>query len=215
MESTTGLQGIIFDLDGTLANTLPVCLTAFREVFIKYLNRNLTDGEIASYFGVSEEGILQQVVPLKWQDGLEMYLDEYAKAHKICARPFEGIELILNYCQANDIALAIVTGKGNRSAEISLEYLNLNGYFDIVETGSAQGGIKPLGIGRILDRWNLAADRVAYVGDSGSDIVDAKEAGVIPLAAGWAETTNVEQLRSMHPQETFITVQQFEEWIIN
>jgi pyrophosphatase PpaX len=43
MKTSLNLQGIIFDLDGTLGNTLPICFTAFKSAFLKYLNRNFTD----------------------------------------------------------------------------------------------------------------------------------------------------------------------------
>jgi pyrophosphatase PpaX len=213
MQSMTTLKGIIFDLDGTLANTLPVCFIAFRQVFCEYLNKNLTDEEISVYFGPSEEGIFQRVVPLEWQACLKMYLNEYTKAHKICDQPFQGIEIALSYCQQQNIALAIVTGKGRGSATISLQYLNLNNYFDIIETGSANGGIKPLAIKSVLTEWNIAPEYVAYIGDSPSDIADAKEVGVIPLAAAWAETASVDRLRAMAPWEVFSTVESFIEWI--
>ena len=213
MKSTPALKGIIFDLDGTLADTLPVCFTAFRRVFLKYLGTNLSDEEIAAYFGVNEEGIFQRAVPTQWEACLEMYLEEYEKIHELCKKPFEGIETVLSYCQQNDIALAIVTGKGSRSAEISLKHLNLNNYFALVETGSARGGIKPMGIKSVLEQWNLAANCVAYIGDSVSDVADAKEVGVIPLAAAWAATANSEQLKAMAPTETFTTVDRLIEWI--
>jgi pyrophosphatase PpaX len=213
MESMTRLKGIIFDLDGTLANTLPVCFIAFRQVFCKYLNKNLTDAEISTYFGPSEEGIFQRLVPQAWPECLNMYLSKYLKAHKICDRPFPGIETVLNYCQQHNIVTAIVTGKGRGSADISLEYLNLNNYFEIVETGSVNGGVKPVAIEHVLKQWNFASEDVAYVGDAASDIADAKAVGVVPLAAAWADTASIEKLTAMAPVEIFRSVESFSEWL--
>ena len=213
MKATMKLQGIIFDLDGTLANTLPVCFTAFRRAFFQYLNRNLTDEEISLHFGASEEGIIQQVVQSEWQACLKVYLDEYKKAHTICPQAFPGIETVLSYCQEKNIALAIVTGKGRGSAEISLRYLGLENYFDTIETGSADGGIKPLAMKKVLEKWNILPECVAYVGDSPSDVADAKEVGVIPVAAAWAETASFERLETMNPLVTFSSVEDFSDWI--
>ncbi|NMG05434.1 HAD family hydrolase [Brasilonema sp. UFV-L1] len=213
MKGTITLKGIIFDLDGTLANTLPVCFTAFRQAFFEYLNRHFTDEEISSYFGPSEEGIFQRLVQSEWQACLQMYLDEYEKAHAICEQPFPGIETALSYCQQKNIALGIVTGKGRDSAAISLRYLGLEDYFDTIKTGSANGGIKPLAIKSVLEKWKIAPECVAYVGDSPSDMVDAKEVGVIPLAAAWAKTASFERLEAMAPLATFSTVENFIDWI--
>ncbi len=212
MNQNIKLKGLIFDLDGTLANTLPVCFTAFRQTFLKYLNANLTDEEISSHFGLNEEGIIRQLVGSEWQACLQMYMDEYEKAHIICDKPFSGIETVLNYCQRQNIALAIVTGKGKGSAAISLRYLGLEDYFDIMETGSADGGIKPFGIKNVLKKWNILPKEVAYLGDSPSDITDAKKVGVVPLAAAWAESASFERLEAMAPWAIFHTVDNFLDW---
>jgi hypothetical protein len=53
----------------------------------------------------------------------------------------------------------------------------------------------------------------AYVGDSPSDIIDAKESGVIPLAAAWAQTAIYERLEAMSPVEIFRTVENFIYWL--
>jgi pyrophosphatase PpaX len=213
MESIIQLKGIIFDLDGTLANTLPVCFTAFRKAFHVYLSRHFTDEEISAHFGPSEEGIIQKLVQPEWQACVELYLNEYKKAHSICPQPFPGIEIALNLCKQKNIALSIVTGKGKSSATISLQYLGLENYFDIIETGSANGGIKPKAIKSVLKKWNLPPEYVAYIGDSPSDIVDAKEVGVIPLAAAWADSTNFNRLEAMAPVAMFSTVEDLISWI--
>jgi phosphoglycolate phosphatase-like HAD superfamily hydrolase len=60
---TMSLQGVIFDLDGTLGDTLPVCFAAFRETFRHYLGREYSDREIRAMFGPTEEGIIQRMIP--------------------------------------------------------------------------------------------------------------------------------------------------------
>ncbi|MBO3460015.1 HAD family hydrolase [Aetokthonos hydrillicola Thurmond2011] len=213
MGAATKLQGIIFDLDGTLGNTLPVCYSAFRHAFQVFLNRHYTDEEITSLFGPSEEGIIKRLVPLEWEACVKAYHDEYEKVHVICDKPFPGIEPTLNFCKQKNIALAIVTGKGEFSAAISLRYLGIKDYFDQIVAGSPNGGIKPFAIQSVLTKWNLSPQNVAYVGDSPYDMQAAKEVGVIPLAAAWAETANFESLEQMAPSAIFSTVESFIDWI--
>jgi pyrophosphatase PpaX len=69
--------GIIFDLDGTLADTLPVCFDAYRLAFAKYVARAWTDDQISALFGPSEEGVIRQVVPTRAEECLEDYLRHY------------------------------------------------------------------------------------------------------------------------------------------
>ena len=53
------IKGIIFDFDGTIADTLPICLHSFRRVFHEFDDRSLTDQEIKAMFGPSEVGIIE------------------------------------------------------------------------------------------------------------------------------------------------------------
>jgi len=71
------LDGMIFDLDGTLGDTLPVCFAAFRRALRGFSNRPYTDEEIAALFGPSEEGMIRQLVPDQWQACLKAYLVAY------------------------------------------------------------------------------------------------------------------------------------------
>ena len=70
-----------------------------------------------------------------------------------------------------------------------------------------------MAIKRVLNRWGAAPHRVAYVGDVPADMEAAKEAGVIPLAAGWAATSDADTLSALSPVETFRHVESFIRWI--
>lgn len=207
------IRGVIFDLDGTLGDTLPVCFQAFRNTFEQYLGQRFADSEIRAMFGPSEEGVLRKHLPDAWAQALETYLREYEQAHAGCTAPFTGIESVLQVLQARGKRLAIVTGKGRRSAEISTRMLGLDGYFDGMETGSPEGPRKPEAIRAVLARWKLAPAHVACVGDAPSDILAAKQEGLLALAAAWAGTAEVERLRACEPFTMFHTVESFAAWV--
>lgn len=207
------LAGVIFDLDGTLGDTLPVCFAAFRRALRRFSDRYYTDEEITALFGPSEEGMIQQLVPDHWQACLETYLAVYEEESARSARLFPGIETALRLLSERGILLAIVTGKGTHSAAISLRHLNLAKYFDVVETGSAEGGVKPRAIQKVLTKWGAVPSRVAYVGDAPADMEAAREAGVIPLGAAWDATSSAEGLNALRPLETFRSVEGFITWI--
>ena len=207
------LRGVIFDLDGTLANTLPICYTAFRHALQEYTGRIYTNPEITAMFGPSEEGVFLRMVPERAEEATQCFLREYERAHQDLRAPFPGILDVLQLLNENRICVAVVTGKGPRSAAISLQMLDLTSHFDIMEAGSPQGVIKPQAIGKVLAQWRLPATRVAYVGDATADVTSARQAGVIPLAAAWADTADYDALRAMQPQETFRTVSDFSAWV--
>ena len=62
-EKRMRIQGVIFDLDGTVGDTLPVCFASFREVFAAFLGVHYSDREIRGMFGPTEQGIIQRMIP--------------------------------------------------------------------------------------------------------------------------------------------------------
>jgi pyrophosphatase PpaX len=207
------LKGIIFDLDGTLGDSMPVLCEAFRRVFEKFLGRRYNDGEITALFGAAEEGIFRRLVPDRWQDCLQEYYRQYEGLHAGLGGAFPGIEKALTLLRQRGVSLAVATGKGAHTTDISLRDFGLEDYFDAVETGSPRGAVKPFLITRLLERWAVPPGRVAYVGDTAYDMEAAREAGVIPLGAGWAPTADRAALRAAAPHAAFDTVGDFVGWL--
>ena len=206
------IEGFIFDLDGTLGNTLPVCYAAFQHVFAEYLGRQYTDAEVAALFGPSEEGIFQTLIPERWESAMQSYLEAYERVHEGYTA-FPGIAQALHYLKERDIPMAIVTGKGMHSAAISLQYLGLASYFEIIEAGSAGGAVKPQAMRKVLTQWGIAPEHVASLGDAPSDVRAAKNVGAIPLGAAWAATASTARLSAEEPLLIFHHVADFMAWL--
>jgi pyrophosphatase PpaX len=206
------LSGMLFDLDGTLGDTVPVCIQAFQRTFHHYLGQHLTAQDIMAMFGPSEEGMLQRALPHTWSQALDMYLREYERAHATCRDVFSGLLPLLATLRARGVRLGIVTGKGLRSAQISAHVLGLDAYFEGIEAGAADGPVKPAGIQAFLTRWAVAPQTVAYVGDAPYDIDAARQAEVIAVAAAWAAGANAEALAARQPHVLFRRVADFVAW---
>lgn len=115
----------------------------------------------------------------------------------------------LIFAQAEGVA----TGKGPGSAAVSLTRLGLVQYFDVVESGAAEGPIKPRSIQRVLARWGLSPQQAAYVGDSPFDVDAAHEARVTPIGAAWASSADAYSLKERDPLAVFESVDQFVAWL--
>jgi pyrophosphatase PpaX len=204
---------VCFDIDGTLADTLPVVYSAFQHVTQQFLGRTYGEEEIARLFGPSEEGIIRRLLPSnQWDDGIKAFHVAYEKAHASRKTPYEGIDAALVLLKKKGVRLAVVTGKGAFSANLSLEKLGLMRYFDLIEYGSVSRGIKVSALKRLLRNWGLNPSELAYLGDSPSDMRDAKNVGVIALGAGWGNGVNLNQLKQ-DATKAFPTVSSFIEWI--
>lgn len=208
------LQGVIFDLDGTLADTLDVCIEAFQYAIAAHTGRRLSPGEVVALWGPSEEGVLREAVGPEWEHSVETFLTEYERLHVSVPEPFPGIRELLEHLAAAGIPTGVVTGKGARSAQISLEVLGIDGYFDAVEAGSIDGPVKEEKIARIVERWGVPAEAVIYVGDHPHDAIHAHAAGTLAAGAAWSHHTDTDALRRSAPDEFFDSSTEFAAWLM-
>ena len=193
------IKTAIFDFDGTLADTIPLCREAFRRAVRELDGRTLTDEEIERQFGPDDLGVIQRLLPGKpelHEKGRELFLRYYRELHpELAPTPFPGAAGLLHALRSRGIRLAMVTGKRLESAEISLQFFHLAEFFPILETGSPEGGVKPDRIRRALDRLDSSAGEAIYPTD-----VDACRAVPIRiLAAGWAAEADVKGLEERKP----------------
>ena len=205
---------IIFDLDGTIADTLPLCIAAFKKSVEPLLNSTLSDDEIIATFGPSEEGTIRKLVPLQEAAGVAAYLKNYEELHYTCPVPFDGIKDLLEALKTAGVKLGMVTGKGQHSTVISLKQFELAQYFEVMETGSSEGPNKVAGIRNILKRLNSNISESLYVGDAPSDIKYCKEVGIPIAAAAWASTTNGSELEKLNPDQIFYSIADFKNWLM-
>ena len=208
------IKGIIFDLDGTLADTLPLCVQAFRQSIEPLTSTSLTDAEIIATFGPSEEGTIMALAPDHYDQAVTSFLQLYETMHDMCPDPFPDIRDLLDLLKARGIRIAMVTGKGPHSTTISLKQFGISDYFEFIETGSPLGPRKQQCIQYVLDQWpSLQKEEVIYVGDMAGDVTASRAAGVAVIGAAWAPAGDAHGLKASHPDELFYTVGDFKEWL--
>jgi HAD superfamily hydrolase (TIGR01549 family) len=209
------IKAVIFDLDGTIGDTLPLCIKAFRCSVEPLIGRSISDAEIIATFGPSEEGTIMALAPDHYDRGVADYLQHYKTFHNMCPSPFEGIEGLLRTLKEKGVRIAMVTGKGKHSTAISLKQFGLKNYFEFIETGMPGGPRKPEGIQLVINHfWELSKEEIIYVGDAPSDITASRKVGVPVVAAAWAETAEPEILKEFEPDEIFYTTGDFSRWLI-
>lgn len=208
------LNGLIFDFDGTLAETFPVIFPAFRAALFHETGKVYRNEEIAALFGPCEEGIFRKLLPDRWQEGLAIYHAEYRRLHPSLVKLYPGVPELLEWLKNQGVRLAIVTGKGPTSLEISLQELGLAGFFDRMESGSLIDGNKVPAIKRVVRAWGFDPGTVGYLGDAPSDVRCAREAGVIPLGACWAEPGAVKRVTPADRVPCFGSVSEFRQWFL-
>ncbi len=194
------IKCVIFDLDGTIAQTNELIFETFNYISQKYTGRKFSNEEIpVLFFGPPEEGGIRKLLQffssneevLKNLDSftesaVREFYSYYERNHDK-AKVYAGIKDLLSFLKEKGIKLAIFTGKGKVTTSITLRKLGIEKFFDVVITGDDVKQHKPSGEGirKIIDILGLKPDEVILVGDAVSDVKAGKEAGVKIISALW------------------------------
>lgn len=182
------MKAIVFDFDGTLANTLPICFYAFQNVFKEFDNTDLTSNEIKEMFGPSETGIIRKNLSnANKGEAIEYFYTKYSELHKSLVEVNPDILKLLKSLKEAEIKLGIFTGKAKRSLDISLKALDMEGLFDVIITGDDVIKPKPdpEGLLKALSLLEVKNSEAIYIGDSDADIVAGVQADVFTIGVQW------------------------------
>jgi pyrophosphatase PpaX len=209
------LKCVIFDLDGTLVRTNDLIYASFNHLMARHLGRTMKPAEIVALFGPPEEGAIDKVFgPERTPALLQELLEFYAAQHSTLADLHEGIDNVLRFLKDRKITIALFTGKGKWTTDITLRAFGLEGYFDLIVTGNDVEHHKPHpeGILQALERFGLQPSQALMVGDSVSDAKAAHSAGVRIASVLW-DAFDPEHVRAVNASCTFDSVAAFDAWV--
>lgn len=183
-------HAVIFDFDGTLADTIPLIVASFNAACSVPLGRKLSHEEVIARFGIPDAAMLRRELHSESEEtvtkAIENYFRCYEQQHSM-VEIFPGISELLEALQERKIPLAVMTGKGRLAAEISLRQLGWEQVFGSIITGDDVQEQKPHpeGVLRAASELNIAPQQCIFVGDSPADIGAGKAAGMTTIAALW------------------------------
>lgn len=205
---------VAFDLDGTIGDTISLCLHAFKEAVSPYCSGELSKEEIIQTFGLNEEGMIAKVVDKKYRkEVLRDFYIQYKKFHQMCPSPFEEVRELIIELKKRNIILALITGKGQKSCQITLKQFDMESCFDCIETGSAVRNIKSEALTSLQYKYELLPYELVYVGDTVSDIISCNQARVQCLSAGWAKSVYINQLQDNNRGFVFPTIESLRKYL--
>jgi len=201
-------DGIIFDIDGTLTSTNELIFASFNHITKKYLDKSLTNEEVVSLFGPTEDKIIEDWFGENAEKVKRDYYSFYNDNHAM-ASLYSGMKELLQFLKEKNILLSIYTGKGRKAALLTLKKLEIYDFFDLIISGSDVKDHKPSpeGIEIFLDKYSLDKERVLMVGDAPADIKAARAAGVQVASAVWDSYAR-EEVLEMESNFVFHTVEE-------
>lgn len=200
------IKVVAFDFDGTIADTIPMCIETLKKSVSPYAGHDLTNHEILQTFGLNETGMVKAVIKDNWKSALQDFYFYYEKMHDSCMEPFPGICDLIKYLKDKDIIVALITGKGQRSCEISLKKLGMDHYFSDIMVGDEKRFNKTDSIIKLLKKYSIKNNEFYYVGDALSDVTACKEADATCLSAAWSNSVDLKELKKINPTYIFTNI---------
>ena len=182
---------VIFDLDGTLLDTLEDLYKSIKAALKKSGLPPRTREEVKSFIGNGVPKLIARSVPEGCSDEVreKVYADFTAHYALHCAdhtKPYDGITELLSCLRQEGISLAVVSNKDDYAVK-SLCDQYFHGVFDAAVGGRADVRKKPAPdtVNEVLKELDIPASDAVYIGDTGVDIETARNAGMPCISVTW------------------------------
>lgn len=187
-ERLEGVRAVLFDVDGTLVDTIDLIIETFHEVFHRLGIPDRPDGEILSWIGKPLYLQVKELHEERAEEIYQLYKELYERNRPRLAREIPGIREALEGLLDRGYRLGVVTSKKSSSTMRELKDFSLADLFQVVVTADDTENHKPHPepLLRALEDLGVDNEEATYVGDSPYDIESARGAGVLAGAVRWS-----------------------------
>lgn len=185
------MKGVVFDLDGTLADTLPSIADAINYGLAAVGRPEASRADVRRWIGEGLPTLCRRALPDADAPAFERMMaavSQHYREHQLDKTvPFPGIPELMDELARRHVPMAVLSNKPHEYTVPMTEALFGRWPLVAVEGYQEEERRKPdprtlLGICRAMA---LPPRQVMLVGDSGTDIATARNAGVIPIGATW------------------------------
>ncbi|MCD8513034.1 MAG: phosphoglycolate phosphatase [Nitrincola sp.] len=178
---------IIFDLDGTLLDTVEEITASMNDMLTEFDLPNVSLEQARNWVGKGAPHFLEQYLehhPLPLNKTQEQLLARfyyyYEKRSGTGSALYPGVKDSLEKLSVSDIKLTVVTNKFKLGADKVLSSHQLSHYFEDVIGGDTFEHKKPnpVAVHHLIQKHSVLPEQVLFVGDSMTDVSTAKNAGV-------------------------------------
>jgi len=190
------IKAVIFDLDGTLVNSLEDLATSTNQALSTYGFPTHETEKYKYFVGDGMMNLIERVLPEENRDGVtinkvfEVFFKYYSEHYLDKTVAYSGIHGVLDSLKKDGIKIAVVSNKRDDMAKIVAEKI-FGDIFDFV-VGKREGyPTKPdpkLTL-EVIDILGVTPKDCAFVGDSGMDMAAAKNSGCLAVGVLWGFRT--------------------------
>ena len=190
----SNIKALIFDLDGTLADTIPAITEAINMTMDKLSLPSHTEEEVRTFIGRGPRHLIEQSIPmdLRTKDtnlvntALEIYNEMYAKTYLRTDKPYDGISNVLTSL-ATRYKIAVLSNKQDEYVKALVKQLLPEGIC-MIACGSIDcvpAKPDPYLALDLAQKLGIDPCECIMIGDSCIDILTAQNAGFKSLSVSW------------------------------
>lgn len=186
-------KAVIFDLDGTLLNTLDGLADSTNYALSKFGYPTRTIEEVRQFVGNGVAKLIERAIPegknnSNFEKCLSVFKENYAQNMYNKTAPYNGIIEMLSNLKSKGIKIAVVSNKFDLAVkELCKKYFEE--FIDFAAGENEAQGIKkkpaPDTVISVLNEFNFAPEDAVYVGDSDVDIMTAKNSKMPCISVTW------------------------------
>ncbi len=195
-------KGIIFDLDGTLLDTIDDLKDSVNYILSSYGFKTRSRQEILDFIGNGAKNLIFKALPDQQKHLIDEALDAYKKYYDshamIKTRPYDGIFELLSRLKTTK-KLGVISNKQQQAVSILV-----NHYFEPIfvtvlgESSDSPKKPDPTSVLNVIKEMKLDPSQCLFVGDSEVDIETAKNAKIDVVAVSWGFRSK-EKLSKLNP----------------
>lgn len=184
---------VLFDLDGTLADTIELIVNSGQHAFRTVLGLEVARADILRHLGRPLHQHLGEYAnsPEQLEDLVRTYRGYQVEHHDRLTRAYDGVNDLVRWLASDGRTLGVVTSKIEPLARRALRLLNIEQHFPVVVglESTTKHKPEPEPVLHAMERIGAAPHETCYVGDSPFDIASGNAAGVASIAVTWGAFT--------------------------
>ena len=207
-------DAVVFDLDGTLVHSAPDLCAAANRMLRDLGHPPLDLDTVVGFIGQGVEALVRRCLrhvghnPRDLPRAMSLFHAHYAQDLTTLTRPYAGVRPMLERLSAAGLALGLCTNKPEKPARALCRELDLERFFSIILGGDTLPVRKPdpAPLRHVIAELRSTLPRTLYVGDSETDYLTARRAGV--AFAFFEGGYQIADIAGFRPDFTFADMQQ-------
>ncbi|HBV96021.1 MAG: haloacid dehalogenase [Peptococcaceae bacterium BICA1-7] len=189
------VETFLFDLDGTLINSIPLITGTFKKVF-EHFGLPWKNGEVLKTIGIPLREVAQIYLPGRAEEFIEKYTLFQGEKHADYVKLYPGSLKMLAAIKSGSSRTGVVTSKRRAPALADMEITGLKSYIDVAVTVEDVVMPKPHPepVIEALNLLRAKPEKAVFIGDSWYDIMAGKQAGVLTVGVTWGMASREELL---------------------